>query len=64
MNFSFFLGLSVEIFLDQSNYMCNKLSKQAGAKIIIHDPEMPPMPNESGFELRPNTASSIGKLIL
>ena len=51
--------MSVEIFLDQSNYLGNKLSKQAGAKIIVHDPKMPPVPDESGFELRPNTENSI-----
>ena len=52
-------GLSVEIFLDQANYMLNKLSKQAGARIVIHDPTNPPLPDEYGMDLRPNTASSI-----
>ena len=54
-----FSGLSVEIFLDQSNYMRNKLSKQAGVKIVVHDPNNPPSPDEIGFVLRPNTAGSI-----
>ena len=52
-------GLSVEIFLDQTNYMLNKLSKKAGARIVIHDPANPPLPDEYGMDLRPNTASSI-----
>ena len=39
--------------------MKNRLSKKAGAKIVIHDPNTPPLPNEYGLELRPNTASSI-----
>ena len=52
-------GLSVEIFLDQDNYMLNKLSKRAGARIVIHDPANPPLPDEYGLDLRPNTASSI-----
>ena len=49
----------MEVFLDQSNYMKNRLSKKAGGKIVIHDPNTPPLPNEYGLELRPNTASSI-----
>ena len=43
-------GLSVEIFLDQTNYMLNKLSKQAGARIVIHDPANPPLPDEYGMD--------------
>ena len=39
--------------------MLNKLSKQAGARIVIHDPANPPLPDEYGMDLRPNTASSI-----
>ena len=39
--------------------MKNRLSKKAGGKIVIHDPNTPPLPNEYGLELRPNTASSI-----
>ena len=31
-------GLVLEMFLDQTNYMYNKLSKKAGARITIHDP--------------------------
>ena len=56
MNFS---GLSVEVFLDQSNYMLNKLSKKAGARLVIHDPAVPPLADEFGIDLQPNTASSI-----
>ena len=52
-------GLSVQIFLDQDNYMLNKLSKRAGARIVVHDPANPPLPDEYGMDLRPNTASSI-----
>ena len=53
------LGLSVEIFLDQTYYMLNKLSKRAGARVVIHDPETAPLPDEYGLDLRPNTASSM-----
>ena len=31
-------GLVLELFLDQTNYMYNKLTKSAGARITIHDP--------------------------
>ena len=31
-------GLVLELFLDQKNYMYNKLTKSAGARITIHDP--------------------------
>ena len=31
-------GLVLEMFLDQENYMYNKLSRRAGARITIHDP--------------------------
>ena len=31
-------GLILELFLDQTNYMYNKLSKKAGARITVHDP--------------------------
>ena len=55
----YFLGLTLEVFLDQKNYMLNKLSKKAGARIVIHDPRSPPLPDEYGLDLRPNTASSI-----
>ena len=53
------LGLSVELFLDQDNYMLQKLSKNAGAKIVIHDPTLPPLPDEYGIDMQPNTASSV-----
>ena len=59
-----YLGLTLEVFLDQSNYMKNRLSKKAGGKIVIHDPNTPPLPNEYGLELRPNTASSIAVQVI
>ena len=31
-------GLTLELFLDQNNFMYNKLSKKAGARITINDP--------------------------
>ena len=52
-------GLIVEVFLDQANYMLNKLSKKAGARLIIHNPNSPPLADEYGIDLQPNTASSV-----
>ena len=31
-------GLDLELYLDQKNYMYNKLSRKAGARITINDP--------------------------
>jgi hypothetical protein len=39
--------------------MLEKLSKNAGAKIVVHDPSLPPLPDEYGIDMPPNTASSI-----
>ena len=39
--------------------MLAKLSKNAGAKIVLHDPSLPPLPDEYGIDMQPNTASSI-----
>ncbi len=47
------------LFLDQENYMLAKLSKNAGAKIVVHDPSLPPLPDEFGIDMQPNSASSI-----
>ena len=52
-------GLSIEMFIDQTNYMINKLSKRAGMRLVLHDPKTPPLPEEEGLDLAPNTASSV-----
>ena len=52
-------GFAMEVFLDQSYYMLNNLAKKAGARITVHDPELPPLTDEYGMDLQPNTASSI-----
>ena len=52
-------GLTVEVFLDQDNYMLKKLSKKAGARLVIHDASSPPLADEYGINLQPNTASSV-----
>ena len=52
-------GLVLQVFLDQENYTKNSFSSKAGARLVIHDPDMPPMVDENGIDLLPNTASSI-----
>jgi hypothetical protein len=39
--------------------MLNKLSKKAGARMVLHNPNITALPNEYGIDLQPNTASSI-----
>ena len=39
--------------------MLAKLSKNAGATIVIHDPALLPLPDEYGIDMQPNTVSSI-----
>ena len=34
-------------------------SHSAGAKLVIHDAESPPLPDETGIDLQPNTASTL-----
>ena len=52
-------GLTLELFLDQGNYLKNRLSKENGARIVIHDPKTPPLPDENGLDLAPNMANAI-----
>jgi hypothetical protein len=40
--------------------MLERLSENAGVKIVVHDPTLPPLPDEYGIDLQPNAASSIG----
>ena len=52
-------GLMLELFLDQGNYLYNRLSRKAGARLTIHDPLQQPLPAEDGLDLQPGTASSV-----
>ena len=52
--------LSIVLFLDQLFYTPLSLTKEAGARITIHDPKAFPMVDEYGMNLRPTTASHIG----
>ncbi|XP_046612903.1 amiloride-sensitive sodium channel subunit gamma-2-like [Neodiprion virginianus] len=51
-------GLSMELFLDQSNYIGGGLSPRAGARVVVHPPSQFPLPNENGLTIPPHTATS------
>jgi len=51
--------LIVSLYLDQGNYLLNGLSRKGGVKLVVHDPESPPVPDEYGVDLAPNTATSV-----
>ena len=40
--------------------MLNDLTMKSGARIILHDSNVNPLPDENGIDLEPNTAASIG----
>ena len=52
--------LSMVLFLDQRFYTPLSLSKEAGVRITVHNPQVNPMTEEYGINLKPNTASNIG----
>ena len=52
--------MSLELFLDLENYMQNNLTKNDGARVIVHSPYDAPMPDEYGIDVAPNSAVSIG----
>ena len=39
--------------------MLNKLTPNAGAKLVIHKAENPPLPDEKGIDLQPNTGTTV-----
>ncbi len=39
--------------------MMKKLTQNAGAKIVVHDPSLSPMLEEYAIDLQPNTVTSI-----
>ena len=36
-----------------------KLTRNAGAKVVIHEAGNPPLPDEKGIDLQPNTETSV-----
>lgn len=53
-------GLELALYLDQENYMLNKLTQSSGAKVLVHDPSLAPLLEEYAIDVQPNTATSIG----
>ena len=47
------------LYLDQENYMLNKMTQNSGAKILVHDPWLSPLLDEFSIDLQPATAASI-----
>ena len=52
--------LRVVLNLNQLSYTPLSLSQEAGARITIHGPNVFPLVEEYGINLKPNTASNIG----
>ena len=52
--------MSIVLYINQAFYTPLSLTKEAGARITIHNPQVFPMTEEYGINLKPNTASSIG----
>ncbi|CAG0888604.1 unnamed protein product [Darwinula stevensoni] len=57
-------GLSLEVFIDQDNYIPNPISSSAGARITIHSPDQLPNPVEQGYFVQPNTHTVFGLQIV
>ncbi len=55
----FISGLTVELFVDQLNYMKGDLSQSAGIRMVVHNPDSYPMTDEFGLDVMPGTSSSI-----
>ena len=59
---NFVLGLSMELFLDQKNYLGAGLSPQAGARVVVHNVGHHPLPEENGITVAPHLETSIALL--
>ena len=52
-------GLSLVLNIEQHKYMANGQTKQAGARLVVHDEDVRPLTDESGIDLHPNTLTRI-----
>lgn len=57
--FSFLLGLKLNLFIEQSQYI-PELSDTAGARVVIHDQGQMPFPNNEGYSVLPSRSTSFG----
>ncbi|CAG0883336.1 unnamed protein product [Darwinula stevensoni] len=52
-------GLSLQLYLDQDDYMSNVVSESAGIRLAVHANNELPSPDEQGLYLQPNTHTSV-----
>ena len=52
-------GLELVINIETSKYMTGGVTPTAGARIVVHDNSGPPLPNEMGHYLEPNTITAL-----
>ena len=52
-------GLSVELFVEQEEYI-RELSNAAGIRILVHNDTRMPFPEDEGFSVAPGVKTSIG----
>ena len=53
-------GLTLVLNIDQGAYLKNGETKQAGARIAIHESKKTPLVDEFGLDILPNTLTNIG----
>ena len=54
-----YFGLSIVLNIEQGQYQTDGETKQAGARISIHDSDNRAIMDEDGYDLMPNTLSSL-----
>lgn len=52
------LGLTIELNLDQQQYMRNGLTKSAGARVTFHNSSFRPLVDEFGHDIQPSTSTN------
>ena len=59
MTYGYVSGLSMEIYVDQLEYL-QDLSDAAGVRLVIHNQTRMPFPEDEGFSIMPGTRTSVG----
>ncbi len=54
------MGLVLEMNIDSLYYMRNGLTPEGGARVVIHEPNGAPLLSSSGYDIHPNSITSIG----
>ena len=56
-------GLKLALNIEQDQY--NDVADQAGVRVLVHDPDEMPFPEDDGYNLPPGVSAAIGvKLVL